>query len=299
MFEILKNTVSSTFDLYKDRGKLFYSFSCYFTVLANIGLSIFALFYCNWLNDMMPLTNYIEGRGFLDIFSNPFILHSVTLFARSLMIISIGLYAAYLLQEKNKPDIKDFFNTINPPVWHCFYLIAGLFCLLHAITFKNIFAIENENEGMMQILNTFGAEGPKIKFFKLLNGLVTLIKTYLPYFGAALITLTAMGEKINTSTIKKYKKAFLSILFFSFIIEKVSEGLMRDVYPYLSDLFRIIFPDSMILFLFHAFIYLLIITYFILALAAAILYPLKCQKEKITVEDPGETTETDPKEIIS
>ncbi len=295
MNQNLRASVIALFDLYKQRGKSFFNLSLNFSLCFTLVSIILSVLIALIANDWYHYRHWQNDTTLWGVLTEHFIWRHLMELSTYLIIISFGLYAVYLKKRLNdtpgsqNPSFRDFGNTLTTKNWTNYLIATGLFCIIYLLSFKDLFDTENDGSGTIDLSRTllgYDSVSKKINFYKWLNAIVELIKSYLPYLGALYIVLSDQHAKVDWALIRKYKTALLTIFVLGFLTNAISGNVIWFLDNYVKSLIDIPFKAQGGGAIFQFFVYILTGTWFCLAYSGVILFPvLNQQQQKNIIED--------------
>lgn len=292
ILSLLKGTLNSVFDLYIDRGKHFLNFSLLFAIVSSLFCFLIAGFVSIAAYYIFQTADNTSSLGMFDIFSEIAFYGHWTGVATTMLTVSVGLYAVYLKyaidDHINLPSITDFRNTIETKNWTAFWYAIAVCTLVLIVTSRPLFVVnEYEQNGLLNLLQTEYSDVSESRmaiFSAWANTVIELIKQYLPYVAGMYIILKDYHDKLNRPLLRKYRAAFLAVLILAFCTNSVMSNVMFYANTCIIKLITIPFNNAIAFGLLSFFVSVVTITFFLLAFAAFMLYPVKYIYESLSQE---------------
>ncbi len=292
VLDILRDSILSIFDLYRQKGRSFFGFSLNFAIWTAVFTFLLATFIC-FLGDTIYDYRKLKGDDFFsNLLFEPYMSVHFFNLSKSFALISFGIYAFYLFLNLNTPDFKPGINhlvkTCPNSLWSAAGIVLAAFSAFYLLTFKDLFDVRYDESGIFDVNEIFGYSkriDKENQFYEWINSVIWLLKYYLPYLAATILFLMASGEDFSLKMLIRYKNAFLTILILAFCIEAITDVLVNDIDFYFVSLIKIPFSEYIAFSIFGMFIKILVSAYFFLAFAAMILFPVIHVKNHIETKD--------------
>jgi len=284
----LKYTFNKMFDLFINNFKQLYSISLKFSIFASVFSLIVTLIFILTTLTYRNSDVFLNGNFFEIIFLSPFILQKFYLVNISILVLSISLFSIFLLNNnfEENTSLKTFFKVIPKKIYNKYFIYLLLILVVNSIFFGNAIGIDNADFQLtMMFGNSYEYNDKLIEFYAWINSVVDLLKSYFPYFLSMFIIIEFIEENNNFSTIKKYKKAILSALFFSFIVEVVFNSVYTYINYYIIVPLKIPFTYDIIPVTLGYIVLILISAFFFIAFSAILAFPFQYVKNKLKPVD--------------
>lgn len=293
IFDNLKYTVNSIFDLYRAHLRRLYSVSVSFSIISTVASLVLAAL------AMLVVMLIIDIRLFnFDSKLEEFIWNGITT-ARfytllgALVFISSGIYSIYILQNEpagfeEKPTFRRIIDSVGRNEWEVFVGLVVAILLFNTILYYDVFTPPRFGDGR----GIWGGNGYDYntdnrvwKFYTWLNSMIELVKTFLPYFLTMLLILFVFTGHISWENIKKFRCAFGASFILSFAMEELSASVISYFKTYIVKLIDIPFSIPVFPGIAELLFTVLAIGFFYPAFAGAMLYPFKFESERLAAQE--------------
>jgi hypothetical protein len=287
MIKILRSTINSILDLYLQKEKSFYNFSFFFALLSIVWS--FMLGCCViFFGDLIYKTGSLNDPSFLIKY-----LYRDGLILFYFSITNIGLYAIYLgkiIDTGKSPSMKGFFDSLTKSDWLKYFIVIGVLVFFYAILFVDLFDLNNmnqgeEEEGIMGVLNSYSNYSPNErleKFYLWCNSMQFICKFFAAYIAASILLVWSKSSKMDLSILKKYRSSVWAVMIVAFCLESLSGSVNYYFKQYFLELISIPFKSELFKVVVGGVFTLLLVAYFCLAFAGAILFTVS---DKNNIDD--------------
>ncbi len=285
--ENLKYTFNKMFDLYITKFKQLYTFSIKLSILASIFSLILTFIFILLAFSLNKGDKFLSDFSFHGVFLSPFIVQRIYLVYFSIIVLSISLLSVLIIKNDFNDNIslKKIMKFIPKKIYSKYFIYLFIILLINTILFGDAIKIESSDyQSNMIADNVFIEENSKLPdFYGWINSVVDLLKTYFPYLLSMMIIIEVVAGSIKWNTIKKYKTAFWTALFFSFIVEVVFNSVHSYIDYYIIYPLKIPFEYDIIPGTIGYAIAIMIFAFFFIAFAAVLAFPFQFEKKKLDI----------------